>query len=942
MSKTEGLQTASLGDTASQLNKSIFASIQGKFRQEQPAFLNIYKVTKRDNTSDLISVDEFSRIYKSLWIHLDTVELDFIKSQYASGIEGKLHWTKFVNRLNILPPPDHHEPDRFLDPLPEPLAGIVEILELDILDRAWLDIIQLHPEIPIDDEGKSLVVRRNRNLEVLCPPSTTNKLSTLPTSMSSDGSFLFSSCEDGSVVMISSRSGEEKHTLPVFRELVRGRNQPHSVIFLSNAVSVPSALGVPVSRLAVCVMYESTKPVDESESAAAPAKKAAKGKGAVVEEALKPPEREFTLHIKLVESVESDSGNRSVGIKVLSDELACTVTAMNVTVDLCSDGKLLTICHTNQCSVYYVSEKAPVEAVVGGPGLAQVPEEKPSSLVDEVPTFELLLLSNIFTSDLNQNKTNESTGESSEIPSASVSTNNFQKCYSFLLPESAPDAVPRKDLKATEPAKIDALDPANVMKSYALVVLMDSSPNLVTLGFSPLLPDVITPPAATDKKGAASAPPAEAPNSGSKGALSTFIMNSWRLTGPVTASVLDKTRRMLGLGTADGSVSLWDLPHRLLVSACGKHSSHIDSLCFSEGLANYFICSGAADGTVCFYKIRCAQSTGAARAQGIFEPATVLVDVRQDVPKAAVTALYSLAETSIVISVFNDSTIAVYEAETGYLLGKLVLYVGMLAQKMVSRPVPVFDVMQTVRTKHKLWLANSLPSADDGEMSDAGAPTQPSNEEEAGANSNDEVNIVEEFFSLARSQVFGGIDQNGLCILFSDGPKESSASEQSTETDIVRAMYSTNSIIEYVCPGVAALTKGGVGNRIDSAIPSASVLYRMLSPGERINPHISNASIQYVDAAPTTASTVVEDVKKKKKKKTSALTTENLNAHDNRDLIYKAPAPRLGAVLAGKGLSSSSLGSSLLRDLRQRPDAQVHQKKVSNRLRQLSNILPAS
>jgi hypothetical protein len=118
---------AQAGSGSSRPAKEIFAEIQVKFRMEQAEFVRLYKSA---SMGGVISMEEFVRITKSLWIHLEKSEIEFISANFASGIDGKLNWTKFVRKLDILPPEDYNEPDRFLDPLPEPLAGIVDILEV--------------------------------------------------------------------------------------------------------------------------------------------------------------------------------------------------------------------------------------------------------------------------------------------------------------------------------------------------------------------------------------------------------------------------------------------------------------------------------------------------------------------------------------------------------------------------------------------------------------------------------------------------------------------------------------------------------------------------------------------------------------------------------------------------------------------------------------------
>jgi hypothetical protein len=111
-------------------SKQVFTDIQNKFRSMQAEFVRIYNNT---NTGNVISNEEFVQITKTLCINLEKSEIDFVSNNFASGIDGNLNWTKFVRRLDILPPDDYNEPEKFLDPLPHPLAGIVEILEVKSL-----------------------------------------------------------------------------------------------------------------------------------------------------------------------------------------------------------------------------------------------------------------------------------------------------------------------------------------------------------------------------------------------------------------------------------------------------------------------------------------------------------------------------------------------------------------------------------------------------------------------------------------------------------------------------------------------------------------------------------------------------------------------------------------------------------------------------------------
>jgi hypothetical protein len=62
-------------------------------------------------------------------------------------------------------------PELVRDPLPQSFRMITELFETEILDRAWIEVLQRHPDISIDSNGKQIVVPRNKNLTVSAVPS---------------------------------------------------------------------------------------------------------------------------------------------------------------------------------------------------------------------------------------------------------------------------------------------------------------------------------------------------------------------------------------------------------------------------------------------------------------------------------------------------------------------------------------------------------------------------------------------------------------------------------------------------------------------------------------------------------------------------------------------------------------------------------------------------
>jgi hypothetical protein len=128
-------KTSAIGATkyTREFSRNIFSTIQNKFRLEQKGLLELYKNSKKSHKSDFITVESFNSYYKSLWIHLEKQELEFIYNIFGYGNEGKVNWKKFIQRLDILPPDDFAEPDNYLDALPWPICGIVDIIEVRLI-----------------------------------------------------------------------------------------------------------------------------------------------------------------------------------------------------------------------------------------------------------------------------------------------------------------------------------------------------------------------------------------------------------------------------------------------------------------------------------------------------------------------------------------------------------------------------------------------------------------------------------------------------------------------------------------------------------------------------------------------------------------------------------------------------------------------------------------
>lgn len=944
------------GSGPSRLAKEIFAEIQAKFRLEQAEFVRLYKGT---NSGDVVSLEEFIRITKSLWIHLEKSEIEFISANFASGIDGKLNWTKFVKKLDILPPDDFSEPDRFLDPLPEPLAGIIEILELEIIDAAWLEIIRLHPEIPIDSSGNSIVVRRNRNLEVLVSPSTLDRQARVPVATAGASLGEFAVYHDGSISIMNTSHGHELHNISIFKV---GAGIPFGVFRLSNAVTVFHPVDPPCVRVIAYKVTEiiASKPPPEAEASAAPAGKKApppKGKAAVVEEKEAPPaapERKFEIEIRVVDAALGTS------VRTVTEATILTVSTLNVKINLSMDGRVFCVTHGDKSAVFLIAgvaladtKAAGVSTTSAAVGLANIPEDRYPS-VTEVHLYEckqvaLINLTEILSSD---------------------NSKSVAPIWNCIVVGST---------AANAPLPLDALSfPA---RNYKFILIPEHKAKWFLVEFSvypPQIQSAATPPPQTQPpaKGAAAAAPVAAasasPDINPPPLLwRVLVQGSWRLTAAVSAAVVDESRAALALGTADGVVTLWDVSAATLTSTCGQHSSAVTSLCFAQGNAMHLLCSGATDGTVCFYSInkRSANTTNDSIGSG----ATALIDMRNDVPKSTVATIVSINSLSLVMCHFNDGTVALYDAEIAHLLGKAVLYVGMQAQLSTSRPVNAFEMLQRshqVPQTESAFLSTSMSfDVTDGQshavaaLSAVEAPSINFGESTPRAPGVPDIdsapspaNQIKEFLGSSVLDILSGSDCSGFSVFYHELSKKSNNNNNNSATgvtgDIVRAAYSADKVIEIVYPGIAGIRRS-IKERGATA-PPASVIFRTLTAAQRTDPNLSHTTLAYDSSAPSNTIMGTKSAasnkraltsKNRKQSDSNALTEEHLRAHDNFNFSFKSPFPQLDSFASASSkdtLQRRQLGSSSIKGIKNQTESAKRKIDVNRRLKEMMGYLPSS
>ena len=52
---------------------------------------------------------------------------------------------------------------------------LTKLMETEIIDKAWLAIVRLHPDLEVGSDGVPISIPPNRNLEEVCVPSVLQK-----------------------------------------------------------------------------------------------------------------------------------------------------------------------------------------------------------------------------------------------------------------------------------------------------------------------------------------------------------------------------------------------------------------------------------------------------------------------------------------------------------------------------------------------------------------------------------------------------------------------------------------------------------------------------------------------------------------------------------------------------------------------------------------------
>lgn len=121
-------------------SSSLFGSIRDKVRH---GLAIAEHLTATLSTSTYLSYNEWHHLLVSQQIHLTDDEITYCHKKCTDFHHKEyINMKKFAKGIDLLVPNSHTDPEQFEDILPQPYRMITKILEGDILDVAWLEIIR--------------------------------------------------------------------------------------------------------------------------------------------------------------------------------------------------------------------------------------------------------------------------------------------------------------------------------------------------------------------------------------------------------------------------------------------------------------------------------------------------------------------------------------------------------------------------------------------------------------------------------------------------------------------------------------------------------------------------------------------------------------------------------------------------------------------------------
>jgi hypothetical protein len=830
----------------------------------------IEDMTKQASETGLMSLKLISFIFEKYGVLLESKESELISRRFISP-SGSIQALKLLKALDIGIPADYLELDKFQDPLPQPFRMISKLLELEIIDRAWLEILRKYPEVQEEIPGRNMILRRNKNLDIECFPSNQSERTQNITAVAGCANLILAINEAGCLSVLENESGRVLHTLQVFPE---DPIRPESLQYSMTAPSATlTALGV--CRIAIFKTKVIPKPpVDpvaeaeetekEKKAKAAAAKKGppAKGKGPAVTpevetDKTKPsPTHRCTVALIDLLSLQTSSVQcnhvHSFDIDLLSSQASS---------ELSGDGRLLVVSHGTAVAYF---KFPPVDSAVElfGSKMGKIMEGDLDSIDDGAemkspPTrgdsqvtelqSQWVIPEEIFKQASPIEKSQLATlvaapptdslsardPSTSQVPVPRVRSAHLFAFGSEFNWEDQP--APSAPAAASAPgassnyAKMTSFRDNRAVYHNGLVVFLEEFHRWFIFGLRTAPPPPPPAPPISPRvdlkkdKAAPVAPPPlvdPLPEDPSKRVWVIDLLRQFPLSSSVTTVEFDEKRSLLVIGQSDGLVSLWDLKAMMLISLVTRHHSPVTSLCLTKGVSAHFLVSGDADGVLCFHKLHVAVSLTsdliASSPSAASHPviSAELVDFRLDFTRESIVRVWAMeGGVSVVIVQVSSGRLVAYDADGAELLGRLSLTSGVLGLRMEY----------TLALRQDCTLVApppSLPTITEALQQPSAPPP-----------------VVEK---KSRSQVWSdrtaiaGACSTGFCAYFFRPNLKS-----------VLSSFNLAKLLSFF-PGISSLCKHSASKAGKGKELSPLVLYKTLQPSQRMEPNLKPSQVAHL------------------------------------------------------------------------------------------------
>lgn len=550
------------------------------------------------------------------------------------------------------------DPAIVMDELPQPYRMIVKLIECEIIDSVWLEVIRLHPELQQGTDGEPLALLPNFALQKSCTPSSVIEQPFLATSMVESQGFLFMTASNDALVMVDPSSGAILQSLLMKQDDFTSLNISSSSNPIRASPLWIAGISRPITsdrvlRVIICNIIDVEEAVVSLEADAG--KKATPKKGAAAEP--EPMKIASKCRVSIVEIRLGEQVTSPTLIKmVVAYECLVAVAGKKLSdlrsMDISLDAELLGVA-SSEGLVLFSLPKVEEKSEKNGISMEHITEDDGEEEIEH--KAELLQPCLVVGPD-------------------STLLGNKTIRHLVLFPLTASLSLPAAQQAAQKPTHRQG---QNTFYHTGICLIFEEKTEWTMLGLKGLKAD----------------------QSGDQNRVTAAVISQWSLAAAVSAVTVDEGKSLIVLGLCDGSLSMWNIATRNFTSIVGKHETAVTSLCIARsesaegrGEYNFYMLSGAQDGTLCFFTINVPRNNvdsfyaaSMNDSAASFTPclSASFIAFRFDVcPGCSIVSIRSLVNLPLVVVQCSDGLCILYDLQGAALLGKFVLYSGIMSKQI--------------------------------------------------------------------------------------------------------------------------------------------------------------------------------------------------------------------------------------------------------------------